>query len=176
MIYELSSLELQDHLQEIETIPHRKCQVFPSDNIPNNTENRRFFIINTDGISSPGSHWVSIFLPENSEAEFFDSLGRCPSYYSQFILDFLIEHSPRGFIYNYKRLQPPNSSTCGLYCLYFLYYRTKNISFQEILKYFEDILENNDKKVIKLYKNILKTSRKGYKFNHLSKDEIKYEL
>ena len=52
------------------------------------------FVVNTDPISLPGQHWVAILVDDTSE--FFDSLGREPSYYDEKIEHFLINNSTRS--------------------------------------------------------------------------------
>ena len=37
----------------------------------------KYFIVNTDPASKPGSHWVAVYTGDSPE--FFDSLGQSPS-------------------------------------------------------------------------------------------------
>lgn len=154
MNYELSTTKLQDILSHSEDNYNKKFGIFPMDMIPQDTS-IQILIINSDPSYSPGKHWVSIFIPDNSMPEFFDSLGKCPSRYSHFILDFLIENGPKGFISNKNRLQSPNSSLCGLYCLYFVYHRMKNYSFDEIIERFSYNFKENDDVVINFFEKEL---------------------
>jgi hypothetical protein len=50
------------------------------------------------------------------------------------------------------KLQPVDSNTCGLYCLYFLYYRVRNVSYEDIVKRFSGDVYHNDSIVINFYK------------------------
>jgi len=156
MDYSLRTEDLLNILHK-NTICSKKnlIQIYPLDLLPKCNNTNRMFIINTDVSSGKGKHWVSIYFPLHSLPEFFDSLGKCPSTYSQLMLDFLIENNSKGFIYNYSRLQNFHSSTCGLYCIYFLYYRIKGRTFEEILQIFSNNLQQNDMEVIKFYENIL---------------------
>lgn len=152
MHYQLETYELQNIIEKkIENNIYKTWNVFPIDLLPENIGNRQTFIVNTAPSYTRGEHWVSIYFPRNSEAEFFDSLGKCPSTYSQKLLDFLIENSPKGFAYNYKRLQPYFSDSCGVFCLYFLFYRKQNESFEKILKEFSENLHENNNKVIGIF-------------------------
>lgn len=125
--------------------------VFSTDNLPQKEIIKKSYIINTDPSYLPGKHWVVVYFPKDSSGEFFDSLGRSPASYSHYILDFLIENSSKEFIYNTQVLQPSRSSTCGMYCLFFLYYRVRGFSFEKILKYFSKNLEHNDNIVIEFF-------------------------
>jgi len=138
----------------------KKRYVFPLDLLPKFNHDRQYMIINTEASHLPGKHWVSIYFPRDSKAEFFDSLGQCPSSYSHFILNFLIENAPKGFIYNRKRIQKPFSISCGIYCLFFLYFRNRNVSFVKIMSYFKNDFEKNEKKVNFFYKKIKKKNKK----------------
>ena len=130
-------------------------KIYPLNLLPKNINSERSFIVNSDISTGKGEHWVSIFFPLNSPPEFFDSLGKCPSSYSHFLLNFLIENSPKGFIYNYIRLQDKQSSNCGLFCIYFLYHRLKGFAFEEIMDKFSRNLKKNDIEVVCFYENLL---------------------
>lgn len=136
MEHALSTQELENIISNDDVLAPQFQGVFAANKIPCNNPSGKFFIINTAPSFHKGEHWVSIYFPVNSQAEFFDSLGKCPSFYSNYILDFLIENSSNGFVYNHKRIQKPFSSSCGLYCLYFAYFRCRNVSFQNILNVF----------------------------------------
>lgn len=120
--------------------------VFSIDNLPESVSESIYFI-NSDPSYLPGMHWICVYFPKNSPAEFFDSLGHAPNYYSQKLSLFM----KNTFIYNTRRLQAYNSNTCGLYCLFFLYYRIRGYSFSEILENFTPNLDINDKIVIDFY-------------------------
>lgn len=155
MDYSLKTEELWHILSMNTKIQKDEIEICPVDLLPKKINTKRIFVINSDVATGKGKHWVSIFFPSNSLPEFFDSLGKCPSTYSHFLLNFLIENSPKGFIYNYTRLQNLQTSTCGLYCIYFLEYRLNGIYFEDILKKFSRNLQNNELKVIQFYKYIL---------------------
>lgn len=121
--------------------------VYSIDTLPDRISDSIFFI-NSDPSDLPGEHWVCVFFPhQNSPAEFFDSLGHEPNYYSSNIAHFM----NNNFKYNTQRLQAYNSSTCGLYCLFFLYYRVRGYTFSDILSKFSSNLNLNDSIVIDFY-------------------------
>lgn len=142
--YALSSRDLENFIAKDENLLKKVHGIFPVDKIHCDKPSGKFFIINTDPSYCEGKHWVSIYFPLNSLPEFFDSLGKSPSFYSNYILEFLIQNSAHGFVYNSKHIQKPFSSSCGLYCLYFIYFRSKNYSYENILKKFNNNSEEND--------------------------------
>ena len=91
-----------------------------------------FYICNTDLLQNKGLHWVIIYVPKTNEIEYFDSLGKRPS---KFFIQFM-RRKKRKIIYNVKELQSSSSTACGFYCLYFLYFRCRNINFERIINEF----------------------------------------
>lgn len=81
-----------------------------------------YLIVNTDNRNLPGQHWVCIFVYDSNIAEIFDSFGRFPNNYIQHWLNTY----SRKWYYNTRIVQPLLSTSCGLFCLYFIYYRYYN--------------------------------------------------
>jgi len=75
------------------------------------------FVINTDDDDQPGTHWIGIFIDRDRNGMYFDSFGLAPLY-KEFI-NFL-NKSTHGWCYNAVTLQHFSSSTCGLYCIFFI--------------------------------------------------------
>ena len=108
-----------------------------------------FFICNTDISSSEGKHWVVIYLPrEGNNIEYFDSLGKRQD---NLFVHFMSK-SNRFVLYNKIRLQSSVSEACAYYCLYFVYFRCRGVSFIDILTSFSIDLNVNEKDVIKFIK------------------------
>lgn len=101
-------------------------------------------IVNIDHSGLNGSHWILIRI-DRKRLEIFDSLGfnvkRWPRL-PYFLLDFLHKFSIRRKVFITKEIQPYNSTLCGFYCIFFLYYRSFH-SFFDCTRLFS----------IKLYKN-----------------------
>ena len=103
--------------------------VFPKDQLTNNIIKRNhFYIINLDDSIGNGTHWVSCFDDsKDNRIEYFDSYGLKPpeiisgNYY---------------YIYNSSQLQSYESKACGYYCLFYIYQRSHNMNFYEIIKQF----------------------------------------
>lgn len=152
MPYTLSSKDIQNFINTDEILTQSMMGVFSVNNLPKKIIKPSCLIINSDPSFLPGSHWVAIYFPSNSPAEFFDSLGKGPFHYSHLMLNFIIDWSSKGFAYNYEPIQPQYSSTCGIYCLYFLYNRVRGRSFEDILKDFSKNVSYNDNLVINFFR------------------------
>lgn len=150
MDYTLSSEDIFQFLNKHNMMLKSTGKILPIDKVPiYKAQKNTFYIFNSDPTFLPGEHWMCMFIPESSPPEFFDSLGKSPWYYSKKLKDFL---GPK-FIYNCVRIQPTKTSTCGLYCLYFLYHRLKGVTFPDIMSTFSDYLNHNDNIVIDFYIN-----------------------
>lgn len=149
MSFALTNEDLFNFIMKDELMFRALAGIFPIDKLPKLTHPDKFYLINSDPAFLPGKHWICVFFPQDVYAEFFDSLGRQPFFYSNAITNFI----GNKCVYNSMRLQPPNSSTCGLYCLYFLYHRVRGKSFLNILETFSNDLEHNDAIVIDFYRD-----------------------
>ncbi|XP_059150009.1 uncharacterized protein LOC131936908 [Physella acuta] len=78
------------------------------------------FIFNTSTL--PGEHWVCAFFPLTGPAEYFDPAGQKPRL--EFVY-FLNKHS-RKWRRNVEPFQPPESWTCGQFCIFYLSLRICN--------------------------------------------------
>jgi len=119
--------------------------VFPSNHSPLTIYKAPLcFIINTDPSFKSGRHWLALYINEKKNIEFFDSYGNSIDKYP-FIMRFVQRHSEIGHCKeNTRRLQSSLSSTCGQFCLYFLLWRCRGISFENIVKSFVDNANTND--------------------------------
>ncbi len=97
--------------------------VFPRDLVPSH-RGAASLIANTDKSDESGTHWVAMYKDKTS-CDYFDSYGNVP-----FENKFLREN----FSCNKNVLQSPYSDVCGHYCLYFLYYRCRGYSLNEIVQ------------------------------------------
>ena len=106
--------------------------MFARDKIPDLANHHRPFalVVNTDPHDKPGQHWLAIFASTLGPYELFDSFGMPPSFYH---LDFLEPTHSLNSIQSYS------SSFCGQYCIYFLYLRSRNHSFQEIVSWLNKV-------------------------------------
>ena len=98
--------------------------------------NKKLFIINTQPASEPGSHWLALYLPSNSQPlEFFDALGRSPSTDDPLLMAFK-NINKKDFICNTTPLQSETAHTCGQFCVYYLTHRVRGVTMDNIVKDF----------------------------------------
>lgn len=93
--------------------------VFPCDRLPQKINKYpATLIVNTDGASEPGEHWVAILLMAGRRAEFFCPFGFPPLVPE--LQQFLGRHASAGLTYNQCTMQDINSTLCGDYCICFV--------------------------------------------------------
>ena len=108
------------------------------DQLPKKIHKPSIFIINNDPASLPGRHWMALFF--TSINEHFDSAG----FYPNAALEAeLVSHEPR-FMYNDTRVQAYHSDSCGLFCLFYCYFRCRGFSFRDIVNMFSSNLNINE--------------------------------
>ena len=93
------------------------------------------YIINLDEFGSEGIHWISVYITHN-RILVFDSYGG--NYLNDSMLSsFLQSYSnKRKIISSPIVLQQNLSSTCGLYCILFICYMSRQYSFHEFVNQF----------------------------------------
>lgn len=91
-----------------------------------------FIICNTDPSTKKGKHWV-LFYFENDVCEFFDSLGNDVLFYGKEFENFVNRFSSKRK-YSSKRTQPKNTALCGVYCLFYAFWRCQGVSMKRIVK------------------------------------------
>jgi|688.fasta_scaffold17848_7 hypothetical protein len=109
--------------------------VLPRDKLPNKVKYPSAYIINTQGSSHPGEHWLAIYYDKNGNCDFFDSFGLNPAIYG--FIDFL-NKTCKKWNYNNKQIQSLMSEFCGYYCTYFILLRSRNIPMECILNFFDN--------------------------------------
>lgn len=110
------------------------------------------FIVNNEKSSLPGEHWFSIYVPKHGPIEYFDSYGLKPL--NSEIYDF-IKMNGNKFIYNKMQIQNQSSNLCGLYCVFFLYLKSRNYTLKQTMKFFTNNLIKNDLMLKSLFKKLL---------------------
>lgn len=79
-------------------------------------------VVNTDDAAGQGIHWVAMYFSSATHCDFFDSYGQSAKYYN-------FEIPVRKIVVaNSHQLQSNSSTVCGLYCLYYLAYRCRNVN------------------------------------------------
>lgn len=123
--------------------------VFAADTLPNAvTSKPAFFIVNSDPMAKPGTHWLAISVDACGHGEYFDSYGVKP---------FVATHRRflsrvcKTWTYNHVDLQALNSSVCGHYCVMYILFKTHGFSLQDFVNCFSKNCEKNDILVEKMF-------------------------
>jgi hypothetical protein len=126
----MNTIQLETAIQNEPSLVKKFQGVFPIDKIPSK-RTKGFYIVNLDKSNEPGSHWICIRIrTKEKKNEFFDSYGYAPQSY--LIKKFL----GKKYIFNSKKLQHLYSTTCGQWCLYYIYFSNQNVSLKEICQPF----------------------------------------
>jgi len=106
--------------------------VIPSDYLNRIKSRRLAIIVNTDRSDSSGTHWIAFFRSgANSKLQYFDSFGLPIQFYGEDFVNFV--YGQGGILEsNSKQWQPNMTTSCGDFCLFFLYQRYNNIPFKKI--------------------------------------------
>jgi len=153
----LNKMQATEFLKFFDHFPQFKKHfkgIFSIDTLPTKIGYRKFLICNTDTQSGEGKHWIIFGQSEKNCIELFDSLG-----ITEEKKQLLREHckfEKRQLIFNTTAFQDSNSSSCGLFALYFLIERMFNLDldFEEILQLiFDSDISKNEKLVLDFVKN-----------------------
>ena len=109
--------------------------MFAGDELPALTQMQRpfAFILINDPHDKPGQYWLAIYGPSDGPLEFFDLFGMPPSYYGISTL----------FAFSCISLQLFSSALCNNYAIYFIYLRSRNVTFNKIISFLKS-LSNSD--------------------------------
>lgn len=112
-----------------------------------------FYILNTDYYWKKGIHWIVIGFFKDYTL-WFDSFGLSPILYN---FPFIVQQKGKLLLQNTLQLQSLNSSACGYYCVYIIYFLCREKPLSEILQHFSKSNKNwNDKYVYNFVKNLAK--------------------
>jgi hypothetical protein len=102
-------------------------------------------VVNTDTSNLPGQHWIAIYVTADRRGEVMDTYGLLPPTTVQRWLN----RNTRHWTANTRLLQPPNSDSCGQFCIDFLVRRAKSDSMHVVLSSdFTSDLNSNERLVL----------------------------
>jgi hypothetical protein len=105
------------------------------------------FIVNTSRATVPEVTGWRFTFPSWDPANFFDSLGNVPETYHRRFPNVLIVNGPQYYYWS-SRIQPNDTDTCGLYCLYYFKRRHRGMELPDIVKHFSTVdLKGNEYKI-----------------------------
>ena len=93
------------------------------------------FVVNTDPMELPGTHWIARYFNEQMKGEFFDSYGKHPIHYNKYFLDFMNRNAVE-WEHNNIQFRSAFSTVCGQYCIYFSYHRCRERPMSSIINSF----------------------------------------
>ena len=117
---------------------------YPACYYPLSKNNIYSFITNTDDHANPGQHWNSWFIRDD-KISFFDSFGRSPddpafpSHYQDLTGNF------KNIEYSRTQIQGWNDTTCGMFCVHFIYVLSLGLDFQNFISDYSTNFEINEK-------------------------------
>ena len=116
------------------------------------------YIINTAPSEHPGTHWTAAWMSEemtsshdiiNQHVDYFDSLadGSPPS-------RMRIYFNADTVLYNQRTLQSPDTDSCGMFALYFVFWECQGVRLDEIVNHFSDDKKRNERMVVEFGKRL----------------------
>lgn len=117
--------------------------------------------------SSIGHYFALYYYVHQGEivCDGFDSFGHLPSHYDSSInVGYPINY------FNKWQIQPSDSFTCYMYCLYFLHQRANGTSYRKLMKKFGSNTLSNDMFVKEYYNSHItkREIKQGYVINKMS--------
>ena len=143
----LTTIQLNEVLMNNPVTKKYYIDTFPGCVIPAVKSKKYSFITNTDLHDQRGEHW-NAWMVQGQKVLFFDSFGRDPS---NSIFPEIYKELLNGFkILNYTKTRVQNftSSTCGYYCIHFIYLLSLGLDFEFFLNEYTDDFRKNDIAVI----------------------------
>ena len=149
----LTTLQLNNVLMKNPVTKKIYIRTFPGCLIPSIKSKRYSFITNTDLHHEHGEHW-NAWVVHGDKILFFDSFGRdprdpsFPEIYKDVVNRF------ETFKYTKTQIQNVTSSTCGYYCIHFLYVLSLGLGFDFFMNEYTDDFRRNDIDVIEFVNNL----------------------
>ncbi len=154
----LYASDFETYFNKVEWIKPLFLSVTSIDKLPTTLPLKHFVIVNLSPSGTAGSHWTLLVRSHKKCIEVFNSLG-CEN------LDTFTPHLRFRFAaeieFNNTQVQKSTSSTCGLFCIYFIIHRTLNFdqSLDEIMtEIFSHDLNENENKVTNFCNHLLDNS------------------
>ena len=140
----MQGFEFHEYFEQFPILKKHCAGIFAIDTLPKSIKFRHFYICNTDVSTGIGRHWFCLIQNSSSSIECFDSLGindnkkNILEKYCRFKNICELE-------FNVTQFQESDSSTCGLFTLYFIIERMHNLdmTFDELL---EEIFDPEDRR------------------------------
>jgi len=148
----LTTRDLNGYLQGNSVTKKFFHGVYPAFVVPITNKKKYSFISNTHSHDKRGEHWCA-WMVDGESITFFDSFGRhptdptFPTYYKDIIMGFKLQ-------YNARQVQDVSSSTCGHYCIQFLYVLSFGLDLDFMLHDYGIDFKENDIVVLDFVNNL----------------------
>lgn len=119
----LTRLALSDH-----RLKYSFGGVFAKDMLPKRKNNHQTFIVNTHPSFKEGEHWQAIYFDRKDNCTFFCSYGSKP----KDEIKHFIQNNSLNTKWNPYVFQHPETTTCGLFCIYFLWHMVRGFPIKNI--------------------------------------------
>ena len=142
--------EIQEIVSQDKTVMLGFQGIRAADQLPKTLQMGQSIIFNASDSNEMGTHWLCLYQNNEETLEMFDSFGNPPEAYN---LKGKLPHSNK-FIYNDRQLQG-NSDVCGVYCMYYLFYKSRGHPTTKIVNNLFSMDHNqNDRYLIDYIKSI----------------------
>jgi len=158
IVQPLSTSDFEPYFKNIPDLLVHWAGTKALDEIPKQLKVKSFIIVNTSVKEKKDGHWIVLSRPYLGEIEVFNSLGFESLATIKPHLQFPFKSN---IIYNNSSVQMPTTSSCGLYCIYFVVHRFLNldIPFDELMEdIFTSNLNKNEDLVFKFCHHLLNLS------------------
>lgn len=158
----MNNLEIDYMMQKHPLLRNVFAGVFAIDTLPAVPRKIRpaAYIVNTDKSYQSGEHWICVYFPISSSAEYFDSFGMEAN---------LIFEQFMGGVYRKHEtfLQNPLSTVCGQYCIAYIFMRyVCRKTMEDIILFFHRMYDS-DKIINTFVEQILGTDLEVYDISFL---------
>ena len=148
----MNSEQIDKALRSDDTVKEVYVGTFPADLLPNPKEFPGAYIANTQPSRMSREHWVAFYC-DNNEVECFDSYGKNPTDYSDYIAKWVDDEYQ---VIQIEVLQAHDSTVCGQYCMFFILVRAYGFSYQDVLSALTSDSRVNDKFICKFINKFFK--------------------
>jgi hypothetical protein len=141
----MQGFEITEYLNKFPYLKRHYRGIFSIDTLPKFLKIRQFVICNTDISTGNGLHWFCLLRSSKTSIECFDSLGISSS--KKTILEETCRfRGIKELEYNETAFQSFESTSCGLFSVYFIINRLHNLdmTFDELLNDIFDV-ENKER-------------------------------
>ena len=114
----MDSEQIEKALKKNATTARHFRGVYARDTLPRKPK-RGFYVVNFDKTGESGSHWVCMQIGKSTNA-YFDSYGGKPPPFTQRAFTKFLGQTKR-LEKNTKQLQSDFSTTCGQWCIYYIW-------------------------------------------------------